>query len=300
MFVSRINHSRAQIGEGPLWLGANQELIYVDILGKQITSYDSISHKVQRWATPSSVAAVASTPSQSLMTALSDGFYSLDRSSGQFSIVASVKSPPNVYLSDGKVDRQGRFVAVSSDFGFAQPLGSVVQLGHDGEIRTLDDGFVVGNGPAWSKDGSQFFVCQSLEKVIYVYKYNTETGLASDRRVFVSTEDFDGIPDGATVDAENHLWVVIHGAGLILRFDPDGVIERSIELPTLNITSLTFGGRDLDELYVTSLNPSKLPRKSDTHEQVGGPLDAGAGYLFHVTGLGIAGIIEPHCITNLT
>jgi len=297
MHISRLDGTRAQIGEGPLWSASTHEVFSVDILGKQICAHDSLSGRQIRWNTPTTVAAVATTPSTSLMVALADGFFALNRETGDLSLIAEVESPPNVHLSDGKVDRRGRFVAVSSDFGFSEPNGSLVQLGLDGVVRTLDTGFVVGNGPAWSIDGSTLYVAQSLSKIIYAYDYDADSGSASRRRVFVNTDDFDGIPDGATVDSENHLWVVIHGAGLIVRFDPEGVIERSLTMPTLNITSLAFGGNDLDEVYVTSLDPSKLPRTSHTNEAVGGPVDEGAGYLFHITGLDVTGIVEPDSLT---
>jgi sugar lactone lactonase YvrE len=301
MKISQLPGTRAQVGEGPLWNDKAGELLYVDILGQEVCSYHPASGRLLRWGAPTTVAAVATTHTSNLMVALADGFFALDRVTGHFSLIAEVESPLNVHLSDGKVDRQGRFVAVSSDFGFTDPIGSLIQLGLDGEVRTLDSGFVVGNGPAWSCDEqTKMYACQSLDKEIYAYDYDSATGMASNRRLFASTQKFDGIPDGVTVDSENHLWVVIHGAGLILRLDPDGKIERSLELPTLNITSLTFGGQDLDELYVTSLDPSKLPRTSGTDEAVGGPVDAGTGFVFHLTDLGFQGLVEPDCLVKLS
>jgi sugar lactone lactonase YvrE len=58
--------------------------------------------------------------------------------------------------------------------------------------------------------------------------------------------------DGACVDRDGCLWQAIFAGSRIVRYRPDGTIDRTISLPVTNPTCLCFGGQDLKTLYVTS------------------------------------------------
>ena len=85
-------------------------------------------------------------------------------------------------------------------------------------------------------------------------------GAVSNRRSFTSFEGRDGAPDGATVDAEGYVWSALVYGGKLLRFAPDGSLDREIDMPVKKVTSVMFGGPDLDVLYVTSMAKPPLPR----------------------------------------
>jgi sugar lactone lactonase YvrE len=104
------------------------------------------------------------------------------------------------------------------------------------------------------------------------------------RRVFFSSAREAGFPDGSAVDAEDHLWVVLHQSRSVVRLDPDGRIVDRLELPIASATSIAFGGTDLDELYVTSVDPTKIPGVEP------GTVDReNDGHLFRITGSGFVG-----------
>jgi D-xylonolactonase len=69
------------------------------------------------------------------------------------------------------------------------------------------------------------------------------------------------MPDGLTVDAEGYVWSARYGDGCIVRYTPDGVEERRVELPVEHVTSVTFGGDGYDELYVTTAGGAESPRE---------------------------------------
>jgi L-arabinonolactonase len=110
------------------------------------------------------------------------------------------------------------------------------------------------------------------------------TGDIANRRLFASTAEVEGSPDGAAVDAEGFLWNARVAAGQIARYDPDGRVERTIRMPVLNTASVMFGGPDLDILFVTSM-ARLLPDRSAPEPE--------AGSLFAIRGLGIKGLPEP-------
>jgi sugar lactone lactonase YvrE len=110
--------------------------------------------------------------------------------------------------------------------------------------------------------------------------------------VFATTHDDPGVADGSTVDEEGCMWNAQVIGGDLVRYAPDGSVERRIGMPVRNITSLTFGGDRLDEIYVTSMARVKHPAVHDMFAREIKP-QFGAGHLFKVTGLGIRGLPEP-------
>ena len=75
----------------------------------------------------------------------------------------------------------------------------------------------------------------------------------SDRQLFAKLPD--GMPDGMTVDIEGGVWVaVVAGSGEVVRFKPDGTLDKRINIPAKTITSIAFGGPDMCDLYVVTAN----------------------------------------------
>ena len=119
---------------------------------------------------------------------------------------------------------------------------------------------------------------------MYAYDYDIETGSLSNRRIFLTAHDYPWTFDGSTIDAEGYLWNAHVFGGRLARYAPDGSLDRMIEFPVRNLTSVMFGGKNLDVLYVTSMGrPIKGVRQSE----------AEAGGLFAVYGLGVKGVPEP-------
>ena len=205
---------------------------------------------------PANVGAVAPCRDRGAVVALADGIHALDLESGATTPVALIEDlPPGVVLNDGKVDRRGRFVVGTIDTKIAAPLGQFLSL-QAGELRVIADGFTVGNGPCWSPDDRVLYLADSFAHRIYAYDYDIETGDVGDRRIFAETQALGGIPDGATVDEEGMVWVAICEGAKVVAFAPDGEVQRVIEMPVSHPSSVTFGGRGLDLLYVTSIDPA--------------------------------------------
>ncbi|HXV96784.1 MAG TPA: SMP-30/gluconolactonase/LRE family protein, partial [Anaerolineae bacterium] len=87
---------------------------------------------------------------------------------------------------------------------------------------------------------------------IYAYDVNPKTGDLTQRRIFVQVPATEGMPDGLTVDAAGFIWSAQWYGSQVVRYDPDGKVERRIQLPVSQIASVAFGGPDLTELYITT------------------------------------------------
>lgn len=275
---------KATVGESPIWDVATQSLLWIDIIGTRLWRHDPVTGRTEDWELPGIVGSMALRRAGGAIIAMADGVYACDALGSPFKLIAS--SPQlsdDIQLADGKVDRCGRFIVGSMDRAMKVPTGKLFALDPGArELRVLDDDIILGNGPCWSPDDAILYHADSVRNTIYAYDYDIERGTATNRRAFASTSAFGGIPDGATVDDEGFVWSAICEGGKIVRFRPDGLVDRVIEMPVKLPGSVMFGGRDLDRLFVPTLNPAFMGRMCD-------PMD---GSLFVVDGLGVNGLPE--------
>jgi L-arabinonolactonase len=177
-----------------------------------------------------------------------------------------------------------------------QPKRAAVALAHrsgpqhrrldpDLTVHKLDDRIVVSNGPCWSPDGRIFYFADTWSGEIWAYDYDLDTGAVANRRTFTKLDTSrGGAADGSTVDAEGCVWNAQVYDGRIVRYTPDGKIDRVIEMPVKKVTSVMFGGPNLDILYATSMAKPPLARFPGD-----GVL---RGSLFAIRELGVKGVPE--------
>jgi sugar lactone lactonase YvrE len=286
MQITRLDVPQCSVGEGPVWDVEQQALYWIDIIDWKVYRQDYASGSVRHWDVPEIVGSMAiRRDGRSALVALGSGVHSLNLETGECTMLAtSPDLSEQVQLADGKVDRRGRFVVGSSDRSMKEARGKLYVLDPGAtELRAIDDDIILANGPCWSPDDKTLYHADSRRNLIYAYDYDIETGTASNRREFASTVALGGIPDGATVDTEGHVWSAICEGQKLVRFRPDGSIERIVEFPLKLPGSVMFGGPALDRLFVPTLSPAFLGR--DAH-----PLD---GSLFVIDGLGVSGLPEP-------
>jgi sugar lactone lactonase YvrE len=165
--------------------------------------------------------------------------------------------PRRFFLNDGKCDRQGRFWVGPMRHALLPLVGE--RGAAEGPLWRLEGDRLVAkgkpaalsNGLAWSPDGRTMYHSHTMTGAINVWDYDPETGEMARGRLFAQVDGPPG-PDGAEVDRDGFYWSAINGQGRILRFDPDGKLEREIRVPFTYPTMVTFGGKELRTLYVTS------------------------------------------------
>ena len=180
-----------------------------------------------------------------------------------------------VRMNEGGCDPDGRFYCGSMAYALTPGAASLYRLDPDGRVTTVLGGLTVSNGLEWSPDGRLAYYVDSATGRIDAMDYDSDRGL-TDRRPFVTVEA--GSPDGLTVDAEGGIWVAIWGGSAVHRYSPEGALSEVIELPATQVTACTFGGNDLDELFITT-----------SREGLPATEEPAAGALFHVRP-GIAGL----------
>lgn len=287
MHIDRVGTVSCGLGEGPLWDVAEQALYFTDVLARKVRRYHPATDSFAHWDTPHSVSSLALDAEGGALLTMSNGLYAFDFATGAATLIADPEfDQPLTILNDGKVDLRGRFVFGSVATDHSSPISGLYTTEY-GVVTRLDGGFTISNGPCWSPDGSVFYVADSVpHSTIYAYDYDLERGTVANRRVFANSRELGGFPDGATVDAQGRVWTALCGAAKIACYETNGRLAELVDVPPRLVSSIMFGGVDLDQLFVTSIDPAAL-------EFSAGAADAVGGQLFVISDLGTRGIAEP-------
>jgi sugar lactone lactonase YvrE len=132
-----------------------------------------------------------------------------------------------------------------------QATGTLYRIDPDLGCTAIDNSYKITNGPAFSPDGRTMYHNDSALQVTYAYDLEAD-GSAGNRREFARYGGADGHPDGMTVDSEGCLWIAFWGGWCVRRFSPQGECIATIDVPVEQPSSCTFGGENLDRLYITS------------------------------------------------
>ncbi len=261
------------LGEGPLWSESRNAVYWVDIKGRLLHRYDLDGGGRQSWSMAQRTSWVAE-HGGGLVAGLESGFAFLDPDTLEATPIGHPEPDrPGNRFNDAKVDRRGRLWAGTMDDAEAEPSGALYRLDPDLTWHRCDDGYVVSNGPAFSPDGRTLYHTSSATREIFAFDLAAD-GSLSNKRLFVRFQASDGYPDGMTTDVQGGLWVAHWQGWRISRFHPDGRLDRHIPIPAARVTSLTFAGRNLDRLFVTTATVG-----ATEEERRGQPL---AGGLFEV------------------
>lgn len=287
MRIEIVADLKTTLGEGPLWDVEQQRLYWLDSFDGRILRCTADGRELRAWDVGQKIGSMAlRREGDRALVALQGGIYDLDLASGELTLIhAPEPDLPHNRLNDGKVDRQGRFVFGSMDTLEESASGRLYRLDPDLSLHVLDEGIICSNGPCWSPDGSTLYFTDTWTGEQWTYAYDTATGTVGERRTRNRIDTAGGgAADGATVDAEGCLWQALVYAGQLVRYTPDGQVDRIIEMPVKKVTSVMFGGPELDVLYVTSMARPPLPRFPGDGQL--------RGALFAIHDLGVRGIAE--------
>lgn len=255
--MSQIEHvlpSRDKLGEGPLWNVDEQALYWVDLKDYSYSRFDPLSGNYEKVHVGTTIGVMARRAAGGLVMATKQGFAFWDTRNRTLTPVANPEAAkPTLRFNDGAVDCRGRFWAGTiSDVGEPGFVGSLYRLDPDGTAHRMLSDMGIPNGLGWSPDHTVMYITDSARRAISAYDFDEESGSISHGRVLISTTQTSYDPDGLAMDSEGYIWSACWNGAQIVRYDPQGVIERVVEVPALRPTSCAFGGPDLDELYITS------------------------------------------------
>lgn len=253
--IAEIEYPReAILGEGPVWDETLEKLYWVDILSGEYHLYDPATRSLETFEIGEHLGALALRETGGLVLATQSGFAFHDPNSGKTTKINN----PELNLTgnrfnDGKCDPAGRFWAGTMSYDLNEEAGSLYCLYPDLSVELKLPDVTISNGLAWNRKSDKFYFIDTPSYNLYSFDYDQSTGKISNRSVVRHFEEEMGFPDGMTIDEEDFLWIAFYGGGKVIRIDPlNGDTVFEIRVPVPKPTSCTFGGPNLNELYITT------------------------------------------------
>jgi len=252
--IDVVSKHRCRLGECPVWDVKQQMICWIDILRGEIHQYSPVGKKHIKLSVPRFIGSVALCKDGNFIAALKNGISIIDRKTAKIKFISNPEhNLPHNRFNDGKCDPEGRFWVGTMSLLDEDKNGSLYTLDEKLNIDKKIPDVSVSNGLAWSVDHKTMYYIDTPTFEIVSYDYDSGTGTITNRKVVISISEKDGYPDGMTIDDEGMLWVAHWDGWQITRWDPvNGKKLLSIPLPVARVTSCTFGGENLNDLYVTS------------------------------------------------
>jgi sugar lactone lactonase YvrE len=249
-----VTNQRNELGEGPVWDIVARRIIWIDIYKGEIHQYYPAENKHQVFPVGQKTGAVALKRSGGFIAALEHGFAAINPEKQDVNMIIDPESHlPGNRFNDGKCDPAGRFWAGSMSVSGKENSGSLYALDKTLSVSMKINAVGCSNGMAWSRDQAAFYFIDTATRQVTAYDYNIDNGSITNKRVIITIAAKDGLPDGMTIDAKGMLWIALWGGWKVERWNPHtGKLLQRILLPVSQVTSCTFGGGKLNDLYITS------------------------------------------------
>lgn len=237
-------------GEGPVWSPRWGGLRWVDLLEGDVLGLDA-DGAVQRWHVGSIAAALRPRRGGGAVIATEHEVLIADEIGGALRVLARPVDDPGIRFNDGACDPAGRFLCGTMAYAETPGAAALYRMDADGRVEAVLTDLTISNGLSWTADQTQVYYIDTPTGRIDVFD-SDETGELRNRRPFVAIDAADGYPDGLCVDADGGVWVALWNGFAVRHYDAAGRLADVIEVPARNVTACTFGGADLDQLFITT------------------------------------------------
>ena len=248
--------SRCELGECVLWDERRGALFWTDITSARLWMHRPDSGSTRNWQLPDRLGCFALCEDGRLLLGLAKGLSLFDPDADAATVqhVADVEPErDDTRLNDGRCDRHGNFVFGTKNERDSKASGGYYQFSFARGLRQLAlPAAAIPNSICFSHDGGTMYFCDSRVPEILCCDYEPASATVSDVRRFIRVDTADASPDGSVVDAEGCLWNAQWGAARVVRYRPDGGIDRVVPVPAKNPSCCSFGGVDFDQLYIST------------------------------------------------
>jgi len=262
--------TRCAVGEGPLWHEDEGRVYWVDILPGHLYRYDPARGRHERvFEAGEMIGGFTIQADGALLLFLARGAVKTWRDGQLATVIDEIPEERDSRFNDVIADPEGRVFC--GTMPTADRLGRLYRLDPDGTLTKLLDGIDVSNGFGFTPDVQGLYYTESMKHVIYLFDYDRASGALRNQRLFVETPPDGGLPDGMSVDAEGYVWSARWDGSALYRYDSSGNEVGRVTFPAKKVSSVTFGGPDYADAYVTTAGGD--------NRAVEGP---GAGALFRL------------------
>ncbi len=237
-------------GEGPLWHPDERCLYWTDIPNSTLFRYDPAADETDSYDTGSPVGGFTIHEDGRLLLFMAGCAVKLWDHGRMQTVIDGLAGEEGNGFNDVIADPAGRvYCGVVATEGRD---GRVYRLDPDGGATVAIEGTRLANGMGFSPDLAHMYFSDSGTGEISVFDYDRATGELTNRRIVTKVDESEGVPDGMTVDSEGCLWSARWNGSCLVRMDPSGRVLQTIDLPVRQVSSVTFGGDDLQDIYITS------------------------------------------------
>ncbi len=275
--IEIVANTNDKCGEGPTWDAAHNRVLWVDNESNLVRELRLSDGAVSVVNDDRMVSGIAANHEGTWVFAGAGGMHIWHKPGDCRTILTEIDGE-KLSFNDIIADPRGRVYAGTFCWGPGgmEKLGKLYLVSPGAKVEVVDEGFEVSNGLGFSLDNRTLYYTDSTTRRIYAYDVEAAGGKLSNRRVFVQVPGDEGIPDGLTVDAQGFIWSAQWYGSQIVRYDPEGKVERRIPMPVKQVSSCQFGGPDLTDLYVTTAGNSwegpYAPPGYDFKSNIGGAL----------------------------
>lgn len=244
-----------QLGEGPVWDHRNNELLWVDIEKRTLNFFNFISGTEKNHSFGHRLGAVIPIEnSTNYLLALQNGLAFFNRENESLTYISNPESEiENNRFNDGKCDPAGRFWIGSMDVNAANDKGSLYYVDDFLTVIKMLSNATIPNGLAWTETGKQMYYIDTATRSVTQFDFDIGSGAIKNPEIVIKVPKEMGLPDGMCIDTEGMLWIANWGGANISRWNPlSGQLLQKVGVPALHVTSLCFGGINLDTLFITS------------------------------------------------
>jgi L-arabinonolactonase len=273
--ITCVTDIRARLGECPVWSPAENAVYWIDIQGRKLHRTAPGTRTTESIDLPSRPGMIALRRKGGLVVVLEDGLYACEPHSGALDLLVALEADRRENrANDGKCDAAGRlWVGTMNVSQQGEPTGNFYRIDPDLTVTKISGEFGIPNGLAWSPDDKVMLHTDTMANVVWRYAFDPATGKrGAEQPFFRFDRKATGGVDGAAMDRDGGYWPAMYGGSKLLRYRPDGTIDREIALPVSQPTMPAFGGADMKTLFVTSAAQNLSERDLQAQPFAGGLL----------------------------
>lgn len=261
--------------ENPLWHMEHQALYWTDIPTGRMFRYHPESNDYEQIYQGEPVGGFTIQADGTLLLFKTKGTVEIWNEGSTTTVIPSIEEAKNTRFNDAIADPKGR--VFSGTMATKEMEGKLYRIDTDGSIHTVAEGFLIPNGMGFCTEYKYFYLTDSDRRTIYQFDYDRTSGALTNQKAHIVTPEEEGVPDGMTIDADGYFWSARWNGHHVYRYDPDGNEVQRIPIPVAKVSCVTFGGKNYDQLFVTTARGNTTPSSSENEGS-----DGSDGNIFHL------------------
>lgn len=263
-------NAQAKLAECPRWDERTQTLYFVDIDSFILYAYDTKSKSLAHRKFDEEIGCFSLDEHEGFVAAFRSGVYTFEHFNADLKPywLASYDQKTTRF-NDGRCDAKGRFLA-GTMYSPKDAFNGALHQFSQGKETLIDQAAWTSNGLAFSPDNTIMYYSDTPNHVVYQFDYDLESGVATNRRIFIEFPRGNGRPDGASVDSEGNYWSALYQGQRVVKISPQGKILEEYPVPATYPTMVAFGGPDMQTLFVSTCRGAQTEEELKQFPEAGG------------------------------